>query len=104
MQIFFEQSGGFGGLRFHVAVETEKLPAEEADRVKGLLAEADFFHLPGRIVSPRPQPDRYQYFLKVEGEGKCHEVTVSEEAVPEHLAPLIKWLQGEMRRRREGAR
>jgi len=104
VQIFFEQSGGFAGMRFNSTVDTEKLPSEEAQKVLRLVEKADFFHLPEQIASPRPQPDRYRYSITVRGEGGSHTVHVSEEAVPACLAPLVRYLKEVMPQERASPR
>lgn len=98
LKITFEQSGGIAGLRFDTTLETAGLPPEDAQKLRRMVDDADFFNLPPRIVSPRPQPDRFQYKLKVQESNRQHTVTVSEEALPASLAPLVKWLGEEARR------
>jgi hypothetical protein len=92
MHITFEQSGGFAGLLISKAIETDDLSPENAQLLRQLVEAADFFNLPARIASPRPQPDRFQYTLMASEQGRQHTVTVSEEAMPESLAPLVKWM------------
>lgn len=99
MKISFEQTGGIAGMRFTTAVDTSALPPEEAKKLRQMVDDADLFNLPARIVSPRPQPDRFQYKLQVQESGRQHTVTVSEEAMPTGLAPLVKWLGDEARRK-----
>lgn len=101
MKITFEQSGGFAVLRFSIAIDTDELTPEKAQQLIQLVEAADFFNLPARIVSPRPQPDRFQYKLMVTGKGQQHTVTVSEEAMPVSLGPLVKWLAEAARQGRE---
>jgi len=98
LKISFEQTGGIAGLRFATTVDTAGLSPEDAQKLRRMVDEADFFNLPAHIVSPRPQPDRFQYKLKVQGDNRQHSVTVSEEALPGGLAPLVKWLGEEARR------
>lgn len=101
MRISFESSGGFAGIRITTAVNTADLPSDEARTLHQLVADADFFHLPAKITSPVPQPDRFQYQLTVQENGWQHTVTVSEEAMPAALQPLVQWLLNAARRERE---
>ncbi|HEY6873219.1 MAG TPA: protealysin inhibitor emfourin [Geobacteraceae bacterium] len=101
MKITFEQSGGFAGLRFSTAIDTDVLTPEKAQDLIRLVEAADFFNLPARIVSIRPQPDRFQYKLTVREKGRQHTVAVSEEAMPVSLGPLVKWLAEAARQGRE---
>ncbi len=98
MKISFEQTGGIAGLRFATTVDTAGLSPEDAQKLRQMVVDADFFNLPARIVSPRPQPDRFQYKLQAQENNRQHTVTVSEEALPAGLAPLVKWLGEEARR------
>ncbi|MBT1075666.1 protealysin inhibitor emfourin [Geobacter grbiciae] len=99
MKISFEQSGGIAGLRFATTLDTAGLPPEDAQKLRRMVEETDFFNLPARIVSPRPQPDRFQYKIQVQESSRQHTVIVSEEALPASLAPLVKWLGEEARRK-----
>jgi len=101
VRISFERTGGFAGIRVTTAVNTADLPPDEARTLHQLVADADFFHLPAKITSPTPQPDRFQYKLEVQENGRQHTVTVSEEAMPAALQPLVQWLLNAARRERE---
>ena len=103
MRISFERSGGFAGISMKTAVDEKDLALDEAQKLRQLVEEADFFNLPGKIVSRSPQPDRFQYELKLEEKGRQHTVTVSEEAVPPKLKPLVKWLTEAARQKRKKA-
>ena len=102
LRISFERSGGFAGITMKTAVDEKDLAPGEAQKLRQLVEEADFFNLPGKIVSRSPQPDRFQYELKLEGSGQQHTVTMSEEAMPVKLKPLVKWLMEKTRQARKG--
>ena len=74
------------------AVDEKDLAPDEAQKLRQLVEEADFFSLPGKIISRSPQPDRFQYELRLEEKGRQHTVAMSEEAMPAKLKPLVKWL------------
>ena len=74
------------------AVDEKDLAPGEAQKLRQLVEEADFFNSPGKIMSRSPQPDRFQYELKLEGDDRQHTVTVSEEVLPAKLKPLVNWL------------
>ena len=97
LQITFERSGGFAGMRLSTTVDTASLSEKEAQTLRQLLEEADFFNLPAQMVSRSPQPDRFQYTVTVEEDGRQHTVTISEEVMPAKLRPLIKWLMDAVR-------
>ena len=84
------------------AVDEKDLAPGEAQKLRRLIEEADFFNSPGKITSRSPQPDRFQYELKLEGDDRQHTVTVSEEVMPQKLKPLVKWLMEKARQTRKG--
>lgn len=84
------------------AVDEKDLALDEAQKLHQLVEEADFFNSPGKIVSRSPQPDRFQYELRLEEKGRQHTVTMSEEAMPEKLKPLVQWLTEKSRQARKG--
>lgn len=102
MRISFERSGGFAGISMRTAVDEKDLAPGEAQKLRQLVEEADFFNSPGKIMSRSPQPDRFQYELRLEEKGRQHTVTMSEEAVPAKLKPLVNWLMEKSRQTRKG--
>jgi len=83
-------------------VDEKDLLPDEAQKLRQLVEEADFFNLPRKIASRVPQPDRFQYELSLEEDGQHHTVTLSEEAMPAKLRPLIKWLMEKAREIKKG--
>ena len=102
MRISFERSGGFAGITMKAAVDEKDLAPDEAQKLRQLVEEADFFNWPGKIMSQSPQPDRFQYELRLEEKGRQHTVTVSEEGIPAKLKPLVNWLMEKTRQARKG--
>jgi hypothetical protein len=102
LRVSIERSGGFAGITIKTAVDEKDLAPEEAQKLHALVEETDFLNLPGKILSRSPQPDRFQYELRLEESDRQHKVTVSEEAMPEKLKPLIKWLMEKARQAKKG--
>ena len=102
MRISFERSGGFAGITVKTAVDEEDLALDEAQKLRQLVEKADFFNSPGKIMSRSPQPDRFQYELRLEEKGRQHTVTMSEDAMPPKLKPLVNWLMEKARQGRKG--
>ena len=102
MRISFERSGGFAGITMKTAVDEKDLAPDEAQKLRQLVEETDFFNSPEKIMSRSPQPDRFQYELRLEEKGRQHTVTMSEEVMPAKLKPLIQWLMGKARQTRKG--
>ena len=94
MQVTVERTGGFTGIPLTKTVDSATLSHQEAVRLHQMMDAADFFELPSTIPST-PQPDRFQYRITVEQEGKQHSVTVGEAAVPVNLKPLLNWLMAQ---------
>ena len=84
------------------AIDEKDHAPDEAQKLRQMVEGADFFSLSKRIVPRSPQPDRFQYDLKLEVSGREHTVTVSEEVLPEKLKPLIKWLLEKSRPPKKG--
>jgi len=102
LRVSFKRSGGFAGITMKRAVDEKDLAPDEVQKLHQLVEEADFFNLPDKIIPRSPQPDRFQFELSLEKSGRRHKVTVSEEALPEKLIPLIKWLVEKVRQARKG--
>lgn len=98
MRITIERSGGFAGMVQTRVVDTASLPPNEVNQLRLLVDAADFFRLPKMIVSLHSQPDRFQYKLTVEDQGKRHTVVVGEQSMPGNLKPLLDWLMTAARR------
>lgn len=93
MNIRFERSGGFAGLRHTRSISSGELSAEEQKRLADLVQAARFFELPAVLRSSVPGADRFQYRISVETGQLKHTVQVDEAAVPHQLQPLIAWLK-----------
>jgi hypothetical protein len=102
LRISIVRSGGFAGITMRATVDEKDLAPDEALKLRQLVKEADFLHLPGKIVSRSPQPDRFQYELRLEEGGPQYAVRVSEEVMPEKLKPLINWLMEKAHQTRKG--
>jgi len=102
LRVSFERSGGFAGITMKRAVDEKDLAPDEVQKLHQLVEEADFFNLPEKITPRSPQPDRFQYELSLEKSGRQYTVTVSEEAMPEKLRPLVKWLIEKARQAMKG--
>jgi hypothetical protein len=90
MKIKFRQSGGFAGLVKSVEIDLDDLSGEEAEELKSLIEQADFFELP---EPPRQTlPDMEQYSISIEAEGKTRKIHVGRSNRPDNLKPLIKHL------------
>jgi hypothetical protein len=92
MQIHFERTGGFAGLRLTTTINSVTLSPEDAHKLQELIDTAQFFALPARLTAKTPGADRFQYKLTVETQDRQHIVEVDEGAAPATLRPLLNWL------------
>jgi hypothetical protein len=102
LRLSFERSGGFAALTMSAIVDENDLAPDEAQKLRQLVGEADFFNLPEKIMGRSPRPDRFQYQLRLEESGREHAVTVSEEALSPKLKALVQWLTEKAREARRG--
>jgi hypothetical protein len=93
MHVKIQRSGGFTGIPLTKSIDAENLSASEIDHLEQMIEAAHFFELPARIPS-EPQPDRFEYQITVEQDGKKHSVTAAEPALPAELKPLVDWMMG----------
>jgi hypothetical protein len=84
------------------AVDEKDLAPGEAQKLRQLLEDADFFNLSGKMMARSPRPDRFQYELRLEENDLQHTVTMSEEALPQKLKPLVNWLMERAHQTRKG--
>ena len=93
MRVTFETTGGFAGLTTTKNIDSERLPVEQANRLRQLVDAADFFNLPATIAYSGPAKDFFQYKMTIESEGKKHTVEVDDPAAPPELKSLIQLLR-----------
>lgn len=102
LQVKWERTGGFAGMRMAATIDSESLSEEEARRLSELVDAADFFELPEEIGTLAGGADRFLYTLTVEMEGRRHTVHTGEAAAPPGLRALIRWLSIAARKGRQG--
>jgi len=97
MQIDFERSGGFMGLRIAASFELDEMDEADAEEVRSLIVASDFFSLPARLESPQGM-DQFQYRLTVsrqeefDPEPVSHTVTTGEASGPPEMQLLLRKL------------
>ena len=96
MRVRFERSGGIAGIMLAHDFDSAQLPPEQTSELTRLVAEAQFFDLPGEIRATRGA-DLFQYSITVEDGTQKHRVDFDQGSAPEHLKPLIQWLTREQR-------
>ena len=88
MKIDFERTGGFAGMRMAVLIDVDSLPDQEAQALRNLVKNADFFNFsdtrPGKAV-----PDSFQYRISIEDNQQKRTVEIGEMSLPDALRPLV---------------
>ena len=100
MRIIFERSGGIMGLKSNLTIDLDELPVDQAETLRRLLDEANFFTLPENPPT-RPNPDGFQYTLTVETETAKHTIRTNDTTAPDELRPLLQELSQRARLQRK---
>ena len=93
MKVSIVRGGGLAGLVTKTVVDADSLAPEEAEQLRAKVEEAGVFDLPSRITTDSPQPDRFNYAVTVQDEGREHTILVSEEALPEAVRDLLSYVK-----------
>jgi hypothetical protein len=91
MRIIFERAGGFMGRKVSLNLDLADLPPDQAQTVKLLVDQSDFFNL--KAVPPKdPVPDGFSYSITVETETIGQTIQASDTDFPQALRPLLEEL------------
>ncbi len=97
MRIQLKIDGGlayFPGLSKPITIDSNALPAEEADKLKQLLDAAHFFDLPPVLNAPAPgAADYHQYTITVDDDSKHHTVQMTDPIEEPNLQALLSYLK-----------
>jgi hypothetical protein len=98
MKIDFERSGGFMGRTVSLSLDLDELPADQAETLRLLVDQSDFFNLPAD--SPVPSmPDSFSYTVTITDGARRHTVHTGDASAPESLRPLLNDLSARARGR-----
>lgn len=96
MKIHFKRSGGFMGRPLQASLDMAALPEEEAQTLKAMLSEAEFFELPASEnaegTAATDTPDQMTYTVTVQADHEAHTVCVTDLDMPEAMRPLLRHL------------
>ena len=101
MKVEFCRTGGIAGTRLTAVLDTERLPPQEADRLRRLISAASFFDQPISLKSSTSGADRFQYQVTVEEGDRIKKVEIDESCVPRTFKPLIDYLLNSCRARQK---
>lgn len=89
--ILFERTGGFMGRKVSLTLDLDSLPSDQAETLRGLLDNADFFSLTDSPANP-PVPDAFLYTITVTTNMVTHTIRASDTALTDSLRPLVEEL------------
>ena len=99
MRIQLKIDGGlayFPGLSKPITIDSNALPAQEADKLKQLLEAVHFFELPPVLNAPAPGAADYQrYTITVDDDSKHHSVQMTDPIADKepNLQALLSYLK-----------
>lgn len=97
MKIEFRSLGGIGffpGLNKPARIDLEALPEDEAMKLRELIDDAHFYHLPKTVGGASPGAADYkQYVIAIEEGEECHRVTIIEPIHDPGLRALVNYLK-----------
>ena len=94
MKISFQASGGFAGMRSSASLDTDSMSSEEAQLLKELVTNSNFFDLQSESAKPKPgSADYIGYSITIDSEGHTHTVKTNDITMPSKLSPLVRFLQ-----------
>lgn len=91
MKIQYTRSAGLPGLFRSCELDTEKLPADLAKRLKDLLEQSGFDRSVA-LVDPKGR-DKQQFTLRIKRRGKPIDITVDASQVPDNARELLRLLE-----------
>jgi len=91
MRITLRSVGGFTGPAGAAtrSLDLDALPSAEASRIRALVAAADFFALPSKLMKRAPQSWDFVHRLEIEEKGTTHVVQFHDDAASEPLRALL---------------
>ncbi len=92
MQIDYERTGGFAGIRLAAKIDTATLPADQARALQDAIEAAHFFDLPAKMPSPPQMADQFQYHVAIAAGSKQHTIDVGEGSASPALQNVLQQL------------
>jgi hypothetical protein len=92
LRVTLERSGGVAGFSPPpLTVDSQTLPAAEAQRLQSLIDAACFFDLAADLSAPHPAPDSFGYTLSIadDATARRHSVAFDAASAPPELKALV---------------
>jgi hypothetical protein len=100
MRVEFKTDGGFVYLPARsepVTIDTDDLPADEADELERLIEAVGFFDLPETSAPPRGAADYLRYTISVTGPEHSHTVSLTDPIEDPDIQALVEYLEAKTR-------
>jgi hypothetical protein len=100
MRVQFKMDGGFVYLPARsepVTIDTDDLPAGEAEELGRLIEAAGFFGLPETSPPPRGAADYLRYTISVTSHERSHTVQLTDPIEDPDLQALVEYLEAKAR-------
>jgi emfourin len=96
LRLDLEQTGGFGGITLHHALDTADLAPDAAAEVERLVDAAE--RAPAPEPPARPLPDAAHYELTIDRDGTTRRLTFDDPAVAPEVDALIARIRAQATR------
>lgn len=96
MRVRFKTDGGFVYLPARsewLTIDTDDLPADEADELERLVEAAGFFDLPESSGPPHGAADYLRYTISVTAGERSHTVYLTDPIEDTNLQALVEYLE-----------
>ena len=96
MHVQFKMDGGFVYLPARsepTTIDTDELPADEAEELERLIEAAGFFELPQTSSPPRGAADYLRYTISVTTPERSHTVQLTDPIEDPHVRALVEYLE-----------
>jgi len=95
MRIRFERSGGFANIPLRAQLDSAEMPAERAEKLKGLVERVRPFDQPAEAHGPVAMPDQFHYEVTIEDAAGKHSIRTRDDAASDDLKLLFDFLGAE---------
>lgn len=97
--IWFERSGGFGGMTVKTEIESESITPEEAEKIRHWIDQINFFEVQISDSLTLGQPDQFTYKIKLESDEKARTLEFNDSTIPVNFHPFVRYLVQKARSR-----
>jgi len=97
--IWFERSGGFGGMTLKTEIDSDSLTSDELENIHQWIEQMHFFEVQISDSLSLGQPDQFTYKIKLESDDKSRSLEFNDSTIPVNFNPLVRYLVKKARSR-----